>query len=129
MRTPAGRRCTEKASSISVVPMSSRLNAVRGADVVQAERRYRSLRKVARQRRQLMRRERRAAGEELVEKALQVVGVAVRQPPASLEELRRGQAGPCAGLLQRLGFGLVPVRGVEKLVLQVGDWGWALASP
>src|ERR1044072_9195183 len=92
-------RRTEKASSISLVPMSSRLKAGTsasgrpsgiaagggGGDG-------------------------RAARKNLVEDAVEVVLVGVRQQPAGLEGLRRAEAGLLGRLLEGLGLGLCPVR-------------------
>ena len=101
---------------------------LRGADVVQAEGRRRGARQVRGQRRHLMGRKHRPAGKKLVQEALQVVSVAVRQPSAAREELRRRKARLGTSLLKRLGLRLVAIRGIKQFVLQRGYFRWALAS-
>jgi hypothetical protein len=104
-------RCTENASSISVVPTSSRLKARTSASGSPRERRAP-----------------RAPGsdparEELVHEALQVVLVRIGQQAAALEKARGREPGLLAGLLERLRLGLVAVGRIEKLVLRAATSG------
>jgi len=98
-----------------------------GADVIEAERGGGGARQVVAQRRQLVRRERGAAREKFVQEAIEMVVVAVGQQAAALEQPCDRPSAGGAGLLERPGLGLVPVRGVEQLVLEGGDLRRAVA--
>jgi hypothetical protein len=65
-----------------------------------------------------VRRELRAARIELEQEAIQVVRLRVGDQAAALEQARRREPARLAGLLQRLGLGLVAVRGIEQFVAQ-----------
>src|SRR2546426_1090244 len=59
--------------------------------------------------------ETRSLGEIVEKKPIQVVIVAGRQRAAALDQLCRRQTGPCASLLERLGFSPVAIGLVQKL--------------
>ena len=58
----------------------------------------------------------RSLGKVFVEKSVEVVVVAGGQRPAVLHELRRRQAGLCAGLLERFGLRAVAIGPVQELL-------------